>query len=79
MENTQQPQIDLTNTTSIEGFDGEVLFGQGVILRKISKFVLGSDEDGVIPIPIFYDLVSKKILLDSIPSEIREDYKQYSL
>ena len=42
--------------------DGEVLFGQGVILRKISKFVLGSDEDGVIPIPVFYDLISKKYL-----------------
>jgi hypothetical protein len=78
MQETQQPQIDLTNTTSIEGFDGGVLFGQGVILRKISKFVLGSDEDGVIPIPIFYDLVSKKILIDSLPREIRDEYKEFS-
>jgi hypothetical protein len=78
MQETQQPQIDLTNTTSIEGFDGGVLFGQGVILRKISKFVLGSDEDGVIPIPVFYDLVSKKILIDSLPREIRDEYKEFS-
>ena len=35
MEN-QQPQmnIDLTNTTSVEGFNGGKLFGQGVVSVK---------------------------------------------
>ena len=80
MEN-QQPQmsIDLTNTTSVEGFNGGKLFGQGVIIRKVSKFVMGSDQDMLVPIPVFYDLESKKILLDSIPPEIREEYKDISL
>ena len=78
MEN-QQPQmnIDLKNTTSVEGFDGGVLFGQAVILRKVSKFVVGGTEDALLPIPVFYDLETKKILVDSIPKELREEYKDY--
>jgi hypothetical protein len=44
----------------------------------MSKFVLGSAEDGIIPLPVFYDPTSGKILLDSIPVEIREDYKDIS-
>ena len=76
MEN-QQPQmnIDLTNTTSVEGFNGGKLFGQGVIIRKVSKFVAGSSEDMLMPIPVFYDLETKKILPDSLPKEIREEYQ----
>ncbi len=75
----QQPNIDLTNTTAVEGFDGGKLFGQAVIIRKVSKFVTGTDEDMLIPIPVFYDLESKKILKDSIPPEIREEYKDISI
>ena len=80
MEN-QQPQmnIDLTNTTSVEGFNGGKLFGQGVVIRKVSKFVTGTDEDMLMPIPVFYDLESKKILKDSIPPEIREEYKDMTI
>ncbi len=73
------PNIDFKQTTSVEGFDGGKLFGQAVIVRKISKFLIGADEDALIPIPVFYDLESKKILLDSLPPEIREEYKDISL
>lgn len=78
---SQQPQlnIDFTQTTAVEGFNGGKLFGQAVIIRKISKFLVGADEDALIPIPVFYDLESKKILLDSLPPEIREEYKDMSL
>jgi len=75
----QMPNIDFKQTTSVEGFDGGKLFGQAVIVRKISKFLIGADEDALIPIPVFYDLESKKILLDSLPPEIREEYKDISL
>jgi hypothetical protein len=74
-----QMNIDFTNTTSVEGFDGGKLFGQAVIIRKVSKFIVGSDEDMLMPIPVFYDLDSRKILLDSLPLEIREEYKDISL
>jgi hypothetical protein len=79
MQEKPQLNIDFTNTTPIEGFDGGKLFGQAVIIRKISKFLAGSDEDMLIPIPVFYDLESKKILLDSLPKEIRDEYKDISL
>jgi hypothetical protein len=57
----EQPKmnIDFQNTTSIEGFDGGKLFGQAVVIRKVSKFITGTDEDMLMPIPVFYDLESK--------------------
>ena len=77
----QQPQlnVDLTNTTSISTPDGGVVFQQGVILRKVSKFVVGSNEDAILPIPVFYDPNSGKILVDTLPTELREEYKDQSL
>ena len=79
--NTQQQglNIDFKNTTIIEGFDGGLLFGQAFVLRKVSKFIAGTDEDALLPIPVFYDLETKKIILDSIPKELREEYKDISI
>jgi hypothetical protein len=80
MQQQQQgPPIDLKNTTSIENFDGGILFNQGVLLRTVSKFVMGTDEDALLPIPVFYDPSTKKILESSIPKELREEYKDYTL
>jgi hypothetical protein len=81
MQNQQQQglNIDFKNTTIIEGFDGGLLFGQAFILRKVSKFVAGTDEDAMLPIPVFYDLDTKKIIKDSLPKEIREDYKDITI
>lgn len=75
MQNPQQPQlnIDLTNTSPVENFDGGILFQQGVILRKVSKFVIGAEEDAMMPIPVFFDPSTKKILKDSVPEELREE------
>lgn len=71
--------IDFKNTTSVEGFNGEKLFGQAFIIRKISKFVVGGNEDALMPIPVFYDLETKKILIDSIPKDIREEYEDIAI
>ena len=70
--NGTQPQlnIDFKNTTPIEGFDGGQLFGQAFVIRKVSKFVTGGTEDALLPIPVFYDMETKKIVLDSIPKEL---------
>jgi hypothetical protein len=42
----EQPRlnIDFKNTTAVTGFDGGQLFGQAVILRKVSKFLIGAEE-----------------------------------
>jgi len=72
-QQVQQPQIDLKNTTEVKNFNGNSIFQQGVILRKVSRFVTGTDEDALLPIPVFFDPETKKILTDSVPKELREE------
>ena len=80
-EQNIQPQvnIDMKNTTSVETPNGGVVFKQGVVLRKISKFVVGSDEDAIMPMPVFYDPETGKILKDTIPPDLREEYSEYCI
>tara|TARA_R110002012_G_scaffold114942_2_gene261797 strand:+ start:1009 stop:1263 length:255 start_codon:yes stop_codon:yes gene_type:complete len=80
-QNGTQPKmnIDFKNTTPVEGFDGGQLFGQAFVMRKVSKFVTGGAEDALLPIPVFYDMETKKIILESIPSELRDEYKDIAL
>ena len=79
-QNGQQGlNIDFKNTMPVEGFDGGQLFGQAFVLRKVSKFVVGGKEDALLPIPVFYDLETKKIILESVPTELRDEYKEISI
>lgn len=71
--------IDLKNTTAVETKEGNVVFQQGVILRRVSKFVVGADEDAVMPIPVFYDPISGKLLKDTVPAELRKDYEDHMI
>ena len=76
MESSQfesQPQIDLKNTSEVKNFNGGYLFQQGIILRKVSKFVAGTNEDAIMPIPVFFDPETNKILTDSVPKDLREE------
>jgi len=76
MDNTQQPQmnLDLSKTTAIDTPSGGKIWQQGMILRKVSKFVTGTTEDAIVPIPVFYDAETGKILEDTLPRELREEY-----
>jgi hypothetical protein len=80
-QQNNQPQlnIDLKNTTSVETPDGGVIFQQGMVLRKVSKFVVGSEEDALIPIPVFFDLKTGKIIKDTLPPDLREEYSEHTL
>jgi len=71
--------VDVKNTTSIETPDGGVIFQQGVLLRKVSKFVVGADEDAIMPIPVFFDPGTGKILESTIPVELRDEYKNHTI
>ena len=79
MSKQQQPQlnanIDIKNTTAITSPDGNQVFSEGVILRKVSRFVTGTSEDGVIPIPVFYDVKSGKVLIELLPKELRAEFE----
>ena len=70
----QQPQIDLSKTTPISTESGGEIWKQGFILRKVSRFIIQGAEDAVLPIPVFYDGETGKILKDTLPPEIRGDY-----
>ena len=66
--------IDLKNTQPILSPEGNQVFSEGVILRKISRFVAGTDEDAVMPIPVFYDVQTGKVLIDTLPKDLREEF-----
>lgn len=74
--NQQQPQmnLDLSKTTPIDTPSGGKIWQQGIILRKVSKFVTGTTEDAIVPIPVFYDPTDNTILEDTLPRELREEY-----
>ena len=76
----QQPQqqlnIDIKATAPIKSPEGKlILLTEGVLLRKGSRFLLGTDTDPLIPIPVMYDVNTNLVLLDMIPKEIREEYE----
>ena len=66
--------IDLTNTQPILSPEGNQVFAEGVILRKISRCVAGTDEDAVMPIPVFYDIQTGKVLVDTLPKDLRAEF-----
>ena len=79
MKNTEQPRlnINLKNTEIVKSEEGNVVFAEGLILRKASKFAVGTSEDAIIPIPVFYDVVSGKILKETLPKELQEEYNDF--
>ena len=76
MEQQQQPQmnLDLSKTTAIDTPSGGKIWQQGMIVRKVSKFVVGAQEDAIVPIPVFFDPETGKILEETLPKELREEY-----
>jgi len=75
--NKQQQQslnIDIKNTTPVLSPDGNAVFQEGVILRKVSRFVTGTSEDGIIPVPCFFDVITGKPLLEMLPKELRHEF-----
>jgi hypothetical protein len=75
----EQPRlnINLKNTEIVKSEEGNVVFAEGLILRKASKFMTGTTEDAIIPIPVFYDVVSGKILKDTLPKELQDEYNDF--
>ncbi len=70
--------VDIKQTTPIESAEGNHVFQEAVVLRKASKFLVGISEDAVIPIPVFIDVKTGKILTELLPKELREEYEEYN-
>jgi hypothetical protein len=73
-----QMNIDLKNTEKVE-FDGNVLVQEAFVLRKVSKFVTGQSEDGIMPIPVYFSVESGKIIKETLPKDLYEEYEGYSI
>ena len=78
MSNQQQMNlnIDIKNTAPVTSEEGNMVFQEGVILRKVSRFVTGTSEDGIIPVPVFFDVKTGKVLIDMLPKELREEFQE---
>jgi len=68
--------VDFKQTQPITSPDGNHVFAEGVILRKVSKFIAGTTEDAIMPIPCFYDVKSGRVLVELLPKEVREEYEE---
>jgi len=70
--------VDIKQSTPMSSADGNQVFQEAVVLRKLSKFLAGTSEDAVIPIPVFIDVKTGKILIDMLPKELKEEYEIYN-
>ena len=79
MNNNEQPRlnVDLKSTRPVTSETGNHVFTEGFVLRRVSKFLTGTAEDGVIPIPCFYDVKTGEILIETLPKDLREEYEEY--
>jgi hypothetical protein len=79
MKNQQQElnvNIDLKNTQPVLSSTGGKVFSEGVILRKVSKFVAGTSEDAIMPIPVFYDVITGEVIPEMLPKELRKEFEE---
>lgn len=66
----EQKQLDIRKTTEILTPSGGKIWHSGVLLRKASRFLTGTDRDAIIPIDVFYDPTSGKICREGLPTEL---------
>lgn len=66
--------ITLKNTQPVLSADGNQVFAEGVILRKVSRFVAGTEEDAIMPVPVFYDIQTGKVLVETLPKDLRDEF-----
>jgi pimeloyl-ACP methyl ester carboxylesterase len=67
MENKINMNFDLKNTQEVLTSSGDKVWQQGFVIRKVSKFITGTSEDAVMPIPVFYDpKIATKAIVDEV-------------
>lgn len=50
------------------------VFQQGIIFRKVSRLVAGTDKDALVPINVPYCINCNTPVSELLPPDIREDY-----
>lgn len=71
MEKTQ-PKVSLKDSIELKCEKCEAnVFSEGLMIRKISKFLTGTEQDSIVPIPVFYCVKCTHINDMFIPKEIQ--------
>lgn len=70
--------VEIKQTTPVVSEDGNQVFQEAVVLRKVSKFLAGTKEDAIIPVPVFVDMKTGKILIELLPTDLREEYEEHN-
>ena len=78
MQEQMKMNVDIKQTVPVQSEDGNQIFQEAIVLRKASKFLVGTSEDAIIPIPVFIDMKTGKILTELMPKELREEYEEYN-
>ncbi len=74
MNNQPQLNIDLSQSTEVLSSTGGQIFQAGYVIRRVSKFLAGTDEDLLVPISVFYDASTGEIMKDLLHPDIRPLY-----
>ena len=68
-------KIDLKkDTVPVYSEDGNMIFQEAVIFRKASRFLTGQKEDSIIPISVFIDVKTGKVLKELLPKQLWSEY-----
>jgi hypothetical protein len=51
---------------------GNNVFVEGLLLRKVSRFLTGQNQDGIIPIPVFSCSKCQHVNEEFIPSDLKK-------
>ena len=74
MKNNQMTlNVSLDKTTPVSCEEcGNNVFVEGLLLRKVSKFLTSQAQDGIVPIPVFSCSKCQHVNEEFIPAEMKE-------
>lgn len=74
MNNTPKLNVSLNKTVAIlcEKCENQT-FTESVILRKVSRFLTGQAQDGLVPIPVFACTACSHVNSDFLPAELKPE------
>jgi hypothetical protein len=74
----QQLNLDLSKSTALTTENGDQIFTEAVVMRKFSKFLVGTPEDVIVPIKVFINPKTGKIIKELLPPDLRNEYEEIS-
>jgi hypothetical protein len=67
----QNINLSLDKTTEVECDCGNNVFLEGAMLRKVSRFLTGTDRDAIMPIPVMVCSKCGTPIEETIPTQLK--------